>query len=128
MRGDRILYSGKLKKRAQQLRKLDTATEEEKQLWYQFLRSYQPQFRRQKQFGIYIVDFYCAKAKLVIEVDGGHHHEAEQLEWDRNRTVYLNSLGLCVYRVTNESVQTDFDRVKNNIDSIVRKRLEELPL
>ena len=61
--------------RAQELRK--NATKEENHLWYDFLRTYPVQFLRQKPFGPYIVDFYCHKAKLAIELDGSQHYEGK---------------------------------------------------
>ena len=63
---------------SQSLRK--NQTKEEARLWYQFLRKYPLQFRRQCQFGTYIVDFYCAKAKLIIELDGSGHYEPEKTD------------------------------------------------
>ena len=50
----------------------------ERRLWYDFLRNYPVRFQRQKAIGNYIADFYCAKARLVIELDGGGHYTAEQ--------------------------------------------------
>ena len=60
----------------------------ERKLWYEFLRSYPVRFQRQKAIGNYIVDFYCAKAGLVIELDGGGHYTAEQMEKDAQH--YMN--------------------------------------
>lgn len=62
-----------MKQNAQHLRK--NATKEENKLWYQFLRTYPVQFRRQVVFGPYILDFYCAAAKLAVELDGSQHFE-----------------------------------------------------
>lgn len=59
--------------------------------------------------GTYIVDFYCAEAKLVIEVDGGQH--AEQVEYDERRTGFLSSRGLRVLRFWNHDVLTSLDGV-----------------
>ena len=67
-----------LKRRAQELRK--NATQEENTLWYQYLRTHDAHFRRQCVLGWYIVDFYCAKACLVIELDGSQHYDP--LAWD----------------------------------------------
>ena len=57
-------------------------TKEEKHLWYDFLRFYPIRFSRQKVLGQYIADFYCAKAKLVIELDGGGHYTEKQIKQD----------------------------------------------
>ena len=81
---------------SQNLRK--NATKEENTLWYQYLRRYPVQFRRQCPFGRYIVDFYCAKALLVIELDGSQHYDPAVMEKDLERTAYLESLGLLVLR------------------------------
>ena len=67
--------NAKLTKHSQRLRKEMTA--EEKQLWYQFLKKTPFTFHRQKVIGAYIVDFYCAKAMLVIELDGTQHYETD---------------------------------------------------
>ena len=67
---------------AKQLRR--EMTKEERHLWYDFLRTYPVQFSRQKVLGRYIVDFYSAKAKLVIELDGSQHYETDQVEKMQN--------------------------------------------
>ena len=108
----------KLTHLSQQLRK--NPTKEEARLWYQFLRKYSLQFRRQVQFGSYIVDFYCAKAKIVIELDGSQHYEPKALEYDRNRTQYLEGLGLKVLRYTNTDIALHFRQVCEAIDHEVR--------
>ena len=86
--------------RAQELRK--NATKEENHLWYDFLRTYPVQFLRQKPFGPYIVDFYCHKAKLAIELDGSQHYEGNGPEQDKIRTAYLQEVEkIRVLRFTN---------------------------
>ena len=62
-----------LRRRAQNLRK--QMTKEERHLWYDFLKSYPVQFKRQYAIGAYIIDFYCFQAKLIIELDGSQHVE-----------------------------------------------------
>lgn len=74
----------KMKPISQHLRK--HATKEENLLWYSFLRLYKPRFRRQYVIGDYIVDFYCHKAKLVVELDGSQHGEPKAIEYDRTST------------------------------------------
>lgn len=69
---------------AQRLRK--HATREENHLWYDFLRAYPVPFHRQKVFGPYIVDFYCHKVRLVVELDGGQHYERERQKADLTQT------------------------------------------
>jgi len=77
------------------------------------------QFYRQKPVGDYIVDFFCPRAKLVIEVDGSQHLSDEMLEYDRIRDEYLSSLGLRVLRFNNNDVLT-------NIDGVIERILESL--
>ncbi len=72
-------------------------------------------FYRQKPVGIYIADFYCPHAKLVIEVDGGQHFSGEGLVYDKARNKYIESLGLRVLRFTNTEVLTNLQRVLEKI-------------
>ena len=102
-------YEKKRIPNARQLRK--DATPWERKLWYDFLRGYPLRFQRQKVIGPYIVDFYCHKGALVVEVDGGQHYQPEQQEYDRRRTAYLEGLGLKVLRFSNLDVSQKFDSV-----------------
>lgn len=113
-------YSKSNKRFSQELRK--NMTRQERRIWYDFLRGYALQFRRQKQFGRYIADFYCSAASLVIEIDGGQHFTEEQREYDEIRTCYLESLGLRVLRFSNDEVDKSFDAVCEKIDRIVMER------
>ena len=108
------LYNPALKPRAQELRR--NATREENHLWYDFLRNHPLQFRRQKQFGNYIVDFYCSSAKLVIELDGAQHYEEAAQKYDEERTKYLNALGLRVVRFSNRDINERFEGVCQAIE------------
>ena len=99
------------------------ATPEEKQLWYHFLKDYPVQFRRQKPFGRYVLDFYCAKACLGIELDGSQHFSPEGLTYDENRTVYLNEQGIQILRFTNHEINTQFQAVCQTIDLTVKDRI-----
>ena len=88
---------------AKELRK--KMTKEERHLWYDFLRGYPVRFLRQKVIGKFIVDFYCAEAKLVIELDGSQHGEAEAIEYDSERTAFLKNYGLCfAFRTTKSGI------------------------
>lgn len=111
----------KLKPISQLLRK--HATKEENLLWYNFLRLYKPQFRRQYVIGNYIVDFYCHRAKLVVELDGSQHCEPKKIEYDQARTAYLESQGLCVLRLSNLDVVQKFGNVCEYIDRSVKSRI-----
>ena len=109
---------------AKQLRK--EMTKEERHLWYDFLRTYPVRFSRQKVLGKYIADFYCAEAKLVIELDGSQHFEEEYLEKDAERTTFLEGYGITVIRVPNNEVSKNFSGVCEYIDAAVRQSLSHL--
>lgn len=100
-------------------------TEQEKNLWYKFLRSYPVKFYRQKTLGNYIVDFYCHKAKLVVELDGAHHFEKDNREHDEIRTKYLNSLGIEVVRFSNRECDDHFEGVCLEIDKLVKINIDK---
>ena len=106
---------------AKQLRKEQTKWEND--LWYKFLRSYPLRFQRQKAIGDYIVDFYCAKAKLVIELDGYYHTTVSQFNEDKERSEFLTKMELKVIRFKNEEIEHDFKRVCNRIDHIVKNNI-----
>ena len=100
-------------------------TKEEALLWNCFLKKYPLRFRRQYVIGEYIVDFYCHKAKLVIELDGSGHYEPERMERDQIRTQYLESLELLVLRFTNLEIKKYFTAVCEKIDLTVQQRMEK---
>ena len=87
------------------------ATKQEKDLWWRFLRKLPVTVNRQKVVGTYILDFYCHKAKLAIEIDGGQHFEDSNVEADALREQYLNNLGVEVIRFTNYEVDHQLDQV-----------------
>ena len=91
---------------AQRLRR--EMTKEERRLWYDFLKPAGIEAHRQKTIGPYIVDFYIASAKTVIELDGTQHFEAPGHASDVQRDQYLNSLGLTVLRYANNEVNQNF--------------------
>ena len=111
----------KLRQRSQILRK--QMTKEERRLWYDFLKTYPVQFKRQYPIGCYIVDFYCFRSKLVIELDGSQHCEASAVEYDHKRTVFLRQQGLLVLRFSNRDIMERFRSVCETIDTTVRDRL-----
>ena len=92
----------------------------ERKLWYDFLRNYPLRFQRQKAIGNYIVDFYCAKAGLIIELDGGGHYTAEQMEKDDVRTKALESMNLTVLQICNLDIDRNFSGVCEYIDSTTK--------
>ena len=112
----------KLKSFAQKLRK--NATRQENRLWYEYLRNYPVQFNRQMIIMNYIADFYCAKAKLVIELDGSQHYSEIGLKRDSARDEMLNSLDLEVLRFSNLDIDRNFERACEKINLAVLRRIE----
>ena len=105
--------NGKLTDLARELRK--NQTKEEALLWYNFLCKAPLRFHRQYVIGNYIVDFYCHKAKLVIELDGSQHYEQQGKAADAERDAYLREQGLTVLRYSNADVNRRFDSVCEDI-------------
>ena len=97
----------------------------ERKLWYEFLRNYPIRFQRQKAIGNYIVDFYCAKARLIIELDGSGHYIAKQTEKDIFRTKELENMGLKVLRICNLDIDRNFYGVCEYIDLSVKQSLPQ---
>ena len=120
-KGKKMIKSKEILRRSQELRK--NMTKEERHLWYDFLKEYPVQFKRQVPFENYITDFYCFQAKLVVELDGSQHYEPEEMEYDKKRTAYLESMGLSVLRVSNLDVMRQFRGVCERIDLAVKARL-----
>ena len=117
-------YNKKLVGSAQHLRK--NMTDEEKQLWYKFLRRLPVTVRRQKNIGNYIVDFYIASAKIVIEIDGIQHRFPENKEKDSLRDKYLNDLGISVLRFTNLEINDNLGLVCKKILNALNLNFQDL--
>ena len=98
-------------------------TKEERHLWYDFLRTYPVKFSRQKILGKYIVDFYSAQAKLIIELDGSQHYDDNGISKDKERTAYLEQYGLKILRIPNNQVNQNFRGVCEYIDNEVKQSL-----
>ena len=98
-------------------------TPEEKHLWYDFLRKMPFRFRRQEIIGNYIADFYCHRAKVVVELDGTQHYTAEGLAADQMRTDYMETVGIFVLRFTNAQIQENFRGVCAEIERVVSGRV-----
>ena len=108
---------------ARQLRK--NMTKEERRLWFDYLREYPRKFVRQKIVGRYILDFYCAQAKLAVEVDGSQHYEPAGAERDRERTRYLEGFGITVIRIPNNELMHNFRGACEYIDLHVKRNLDQ---
>ncbi len=94
----------------------------ERKLWYCFLKTYPVRIYRQKAISQYIVDFYCAKAKLIIELDGGGHYELKTQQKDMERTNFLESNGCKVIRFCNRDIDKNFYSVCTEIDKEIKFR------
>ena len=97
----------------------------ERKLWYEFLRYYPVRFQRQKAIGNYIADFYCAKARLVVELDGGGHYTPKQIEKDKVRTKELEDMNLTILRICNLDIDCNFSGVCEYIDLAVKNSLPQ---
>ena len=113
--------NSKLTPTAQALRK--NMTKEERKLWYEFLKLLPIPFKRQKVIQNYIVDFYCASANLVIELDGSQHYLQKGKDEDSKRDYFLSQLGLTVLRYSNSDINLHFDAVCEDI----LQHLPEMP-
>ena len=97
-------------------------TEQEKKLWYRFLKGYSVKFYRQRAIDNFVLDFYCAKARLAVELDGSQHYSDKGLEYDENRTNTLKKYGIKVIRFTNPQITYKFKEVCEAIDTEVKAR------
>ena len=113
-----------LKDRASAMRK--DMTQEERKLWYQYLRSYPVKFRRQWIQAPFILDFYCREAALALEIDGSQHYTDYGRSYDKWRTNHIEREGISVHRFSNGDIRDRFDGVCIMIDLTVQKRMEEL--
>ncbi len=114
-------YNHKLKEQSRELRK--NMTEQEKRLWFCFLKEYPIKIYRQRVIGNYIADFYCSKAKIVIEIDGSQHYSDEGMNYDERRTNAINDFGIEVIRFSNYDVNTNFEGVCMEIDKVISDRM-----
>ena len=112
-KGLMVHYQHRLVGHARELRKRQT--KEERKLWYTFLNSLPVKFVRQKPIGQYIVDFYCAEAKLAIELDGSQHYAAADEGYDSQRNLFLNEQGITVVRYSNLQIARQYSSVKADI-------------
>lgn len=118
-------HNAKLTQRAQKLRR--EATPQERHLWYDFLSQYPIRFRRQVTIDRFIVDFYCAEARLVVEIDGSQHYSRNGMTYDKERTSVLNGYGLEVIRFSNRDIDFEFTGVCEEIHNTIKKQLGRDP-
>ena len=100
-------------------------TEQERKLWYNFLKKYPVRFQRQKAIDNFIADFYCASVKLVIELDGSQHYSKDGKSYDGFRTEKLEQFGITVLRICNGEIDRNFKNACAYIDSTVKSLTEE---
>lgn len=100
-------------------------TKQEKHLWYDFLQKYPIKIYKQKVILNYILDFYCDKIKLAIEIDGSQHYSEEGIQHDIERTENLNTLGIKVLRFSNRDIDTNFNGVCTTIHNEIQNLIKE---
>jgi very-short-patch-repair endonuclease len=118
----KLKYNNNLIKNAKKLR--GDMTKQEKHLWYDFLSNYPIRFLRQKPIDNYIVDFYCRKAELVVELDGSQHYKDDAVEYDKKRTAILEKHNIEVMRISNYDLNCNFQGVCKVIDIKVKQRIK----
>ena len=96
----------------------------ERTFWFCFLKDYPVRFQRQKCIDSYIADFYCFRAKLVIELDGSGHYDPQKIKSDKKRTEIIEGYGLKVIRFCNTDIDNNFYGVCTVIDNEVKQRLK----
>lgn len=100
-------------------------TPEERKLWYLFLCKLDVTINRQKVFGCYILDFYCASAMIAIEIDGSQHYEDGEIKYDKRRDEYLQGMGVTVLRYSNREINLLFNEV---CESILKELSARIPV
>ena len=113
-----------LRNRAQKMRKEPTV--EENKIWHILLKRMKPRFLRQYVMGNYIVDFYCPKLELIIEIDGEQHYLAENEKYERNRTRFLENEGYRILRFYNSDINRKIKNVEQTVRGVCEERVCEL--
>ena len=117
-------YNSNHKEAARILRR--EMTPQERKLWYRFLKGFPLIVHRQRPIDRFIVDFYCPKARLVIELDGSQHYTVDGQEYDQLRTEVLEQYQLEVIRFSNHQIDQQFQSVCREIERVVSSRLKEI--
>ena len=94
-------------------------------MWYDYLKEYPVSFRRQVQFSHFIVDFFCSKANLILEIDGAQHYTEQGVAYDTERSAILQSFGYRVLRFSNHDIDHHFDSVCKVIDLAVKEGIAQ---
>ena len=111
-----IKYAASNLKNARKNRKQRNATRQEGLLWHLYLKNTKVRFYRQYRVGAFILDFYCPRKKLAVELDGGQHYEDDVIAYDDSRTAFLNESGITVLRFTNDDVDKSLQNVIATIE------------
>ena len=119
-----IKKNNKLLENARFLRR--EMTRHEKHLWYDFLQHYPVKIYKQRIIDNFIADFYCHRARLVIELDGSQHYTPEGKSYDEARTEIINQYGIKVIRYSNLDIDQKFNGVCFEIDRIIQERIKEI--
>lgn len=110
--------------RARNMRK--QPTEEEGKLWHLYLKTIEPRFIRQKIIGSYIVDFYCPKLKLIVEIDGEQHYLEENADYEKRREKFLTEKGYKLIRFYNSDINKELGNTELTIYQTCIDRAKEL--
>ena len=113
-------YDSRLNERAKELRR--KMTPQERKLWHRFLKDYSIKIYKQRVIKFFVVDFYCAEARLVIELDGSQHYTEQGRAYDEERSAILNGYDLKVLRFDNLEIDQQFEAVCEVIDHEVKCR------
>ena len=116
-------YNSKHREAARKLRR--EMTQPERHLWYCFLRDYPVKVYRQRPIDRFIVDFYCSKAHLVIELDGSQHYTVDGMAYDKLRTELLEKYRLEVIRFSNLEIENHFAQACAFIDKKIKEGVQQ---
>ncbi len=120
-----VKKNDKLLSQARKLRR--DMTPQERKLWYLFLRKYPVKVYKQRIIDSFVVDFYCASAKLVIELDGSQHYTDRGQVYDEKRSICFSRYGLEVLRFSNTDVDQRFNEVCEKIHTTIQDRRADRP-
>ena len=119
----KTVKNNSLLEKAKSLRR--NMTDQEKHLWYDYLKNYPVKIYKQRIIDNYIADFYCHKARLVIEIDGSGHYTEDGKNYDKYRSARLEGYGLKVIRFSNRDIEEKFEGVCFLIDKTIKERINE---
>lgn len=117
-------YNKNLKETSRKLRK--EMTPQERHLWFVFLKNHPFKFVRQRPIYKFVADFYCSKAKLVIEIDGSQHYTQEGMDYDKLRSDIINIYGIKVIRFSNYDIDKNFEGVCEEINKVIDEQLSAI--